>query len=109
MLLIAVVMAIPLSAHAVLKKAEPAAGTLVAGPALTIGLQFNTRIDARRSRISLVTPDHQTMVLSLGPQPSPDSLTAPVKGLLAGEYKVRWQVLAADGHISRGEYSFRIK
>ena len=101
--------AVPALAHAVLKKALPAAGSLVAGPALTIELRFNTRIDPKRSRISLVTPDHQTMLLTVGEQTSPESIIAPVKGLLAGEYLVRWQVLASDGHITRGEYSFRVK
>jgi len=30
-------------------------------------------------------------------------------GLVRGAYKLRWQVLAADGHITRGEISFEVK
>jgi methionine-rich copper-binding protein CopC len=28
--------------------------------------------------------------------------------LLPGEYRLRWQVLASDGHITRGEISFAV-
>ena len=96
-------------AHAVLKRAVPDAGSIIAGPAITFLLQFNTRVDSKRSRLSLVTPDGKTMSLDIGPQPTPDALVAPAKGLLTGEYKLRWQVLASDGHITRGQYSFRVR
>jgi methionine-rich copper-binding protein CopC len=41
-------------------------------------------------------------------QSSPDVLTASVSGLKPGDYVIRWQVLASDGHISRGEVPFKV-
>jgi methionine-rich copper-binding protein CopC len=99
----------PAFAHALLKKSIPASGAVVAGPAFTFTLQFNSRVDGKRSRMSVVMPDGKTRTLDIGEQPSPDTLIAPVKGLLAGEYKLVWQVLAADGHISRGSYPFQVR
>jgi methionine-rich copper-binding protein CopC len=36
-------------------------------------------------------------------------LEARITGVGGGEYKLRWQVLASDGHITRGEISFQVK
>lgn len=96
-------------AHAVLLDSTPKAGGVVAGPAIAVELRFNSRVDSKRSRLSLVTPDSKIYPLDIAAQHSPDTLTAPAKGLLPGNYKIRWQVLAADGHITRGEVPFTIK
>ncbi len=98
-----------LDAHAVLVSAVPEAGSILAGPAIAIQLRFNSRIDAKRSRLTLVYPDGQPSVLDISPSSSPDTLNAPAKGLTPGAYKLRWQVLAADGHITRGEVPFTIR
>jgi methionine-rich copper-binding protein CopC len=36
----------------------------------------------------------------------PDSLAAEIEGLVPGRYRLRWQVLAVDGHITRGDIPF---
>ena len=96
-------------AHAVLVEAKPPANGLVAGPNINVELRFNSRIDSARSRLTLVLPDQTLLPLSLQPLSSPATLEARITGLGAGEHKLRWQVLAADGHITRGEISFRVK
>jgi len=96
-------------AHAILVEASPAAGSTVGGPDLDIRLRFNSRIDGARSRVTLVQPDKRERTLTLGQQPGPALLTAKVAGLAPGAYRLRWQVLAADGHITRGEVPFRVK
>jgi hypothetical protein len=40
-------------------------------------------------------------------QPSPDTVRSDVAQLMPGQYLLRWQVLAEDGHITRGELPFR--
>ncbi len=102
-------LAVPVSAHAVLVSSKPAAGTAVAGPEIAILLTFNSRIDAGRSRLILVKPDKSTAPLTLRAQPSPAVLSSIAHGLSAGSYLIRWQVLATDGHITRGELSFRVR
>jgi methionine-rich copper-binding protein CopC len=94
--------------HAVLVEASPAAKSTVAGPDVPISLRYNVRIEAGRSRLSLVGPDNAVTALTIAAQPSPDTLTTSAKDLKPGAYRLRWQVLASDGHITRGEVAFSV-
>jgi methionine-rich copper-binding protein CopC len=96
-------------AHAILLSATPALRQIVSGPDLPVSLRFNSRIDGRRSRLVLVGPNSEERNLDIDAQPSPDTLTARIKGLASGSYILRWQVLANDGHITRGEVPFRVR
>ena len=96
------------SAHAVLLESTPALKSSVAGPDVAIKLRFNVRIDASRSRMTLVGPRGFTQVLEISKASPADALVANAAGLLAGEYRLRWQVLASDGHITRGEIPFTV-
>lgn len=96
------------AAHAVLLEATPAASTSVKGPDVAIRLRYNVRIEAGRSRLSLLLPDKSVKPLNIGQQPSPDVLTSQATALAPGEYRLRWQVLASDGHITRGEVPFTV-
>jgi copper resistance protein C len=95
-------------AHAILKESSPAAYSSVAGPDVPLKLKFNVRIDAARSKVQIANPDKSTIDMTLETQPSPDTLTAIAKGLKPGAYKIVWQVLAPDGHITRGEVPFKV-
>ena len=96
------------SGHAVLLESSPALKGTVAGPDVPIKLRFNVRIDATRSRLTLVRPDGSTQPLEISKQSPADSLLANATGLPPGAYVLRWQVLASDGHITRGEISFSV-
>jgi methionine-rich copper-binding protein CopC len=98
----------PAIAHAVLLESSPALKSAVAGPDVPVKLRFNVRIDALRSRLTLVHPDGSTQVLEISKQTPADTLSAEALGLAAGEYRLRWQVLASDGHITRGEIPFTV-
>jgi methionine-rich copper-binding protein CopC len=92
-------------AHAILLDSTPADGTtLKPGPA-PLRLHFNSRIDAARSRIALRAPSGQETVLHLAPDRLGDTLTGELD-LRPGAYVLHWQVLAIDGHITRGELRF---
>ena len=95
-----------LDAHAVLMESTPKASSTVHGPDLPVRLRFSVRVDGSRSRCTLILPDGSAKRLQLEPQTYPDILTAKIADLTAGKYKLQWQVLAADGHISRGELTF---
>jgi len=95
--------------HAVLKSSSPAANATVAGPDVPITLIFNVRIDAARSKLQLLHPDSSVTDLVLEKSSSPDRLTSKATGLVPGGYTIRWQVLAPDGHITRGEIPFSVK
>jgi copper resistance protein C len=94
--------------HAILRETSPAAGSQVAGPDVPITLKFNVRIDATRSKLQLMTPDNKMLDLAVEKQTSPDTLTAKAIGLKAGDYRIAWQVLAPDGHITRGLVPFTV-
>jgi hypothetical protein len=108
-LLIGLSPAPPAATHAILVEAAPAANSTVAGPDIPVKLKFNVRIDGARSRLSLLLPDKSVRQLPLQEQSSPDTLTAKATGLKAGAHRLRWQVLASDGHITRGEVPFNVK
>lgn len=104
-------MALPatLYAHAVLVESSPKSGSTVKGPNFPVRLRFNVRIDGSRSRTNLVLANGTTMPLALDPQAKPEILSGKATGLTAGRYKLQWQVLAADGHITRGEITFNVE
>jgi len=96
------------SAHAVLLESNPSLNAAVAGPDLPIKLRFNVRIDASRSRLTLISPDGSTTPLELAKDSPADTLFAHATGLPPGAYRLRWQALASDGHITRGEIPFTV-
>jgi methionine-rich copper-binding protein CopC len=96
----------PAGAHAVLLESSPPLKGAISGPDVPIKLRFNVRIDALRSRLTLIHPDGSAQTLEINKHTSADTLTAEATGLAAGSYRLRWQVLASDGHITRGEIPF---
>jgi copper resistance protein C len=96
------------AAHAVLLESHPSANGTVAGPDIPINLRFNVRLDSGRSRLTLVRPDGSAQLLTIGKPSSADTLSTHATSLLAGNYRLRWQVLASDGHITRGEIPFTV-
>jgi methionine-rich copper-binding protein CopC len=95
------------AAHAILEDSEPAAGASVPPGAIALKLTFNSRIDRTRSGLTLIGPDQSKTRLKIDPDGPPNVLTASV-GLTAGDYVARWQVLAVDGHITRGDVPFTV-
>lgn len=96
----------PVAAHAIVVAASPAVDAQLRGPAIPVLLRFNSRIDQQRSRLSLIHADGSSKALPLAPAESPDSLAATIDGIAPGNYRLRWQVLAIDGHITRGDIPF---
>jgi methionine-rich copper-binding protein CopC len=94
--------------HAILKESNPAANSSLAGPDIPIRLKFNVRIDAGRSKLQLLHPDNTVSDLPIEKQANADTLTSKATGLKPGTHSIRWQVLAPDGHITRGEIPFKV-
>lgn len=94
--------------HAILKESRPAVNAKVPGPDVPIMLKYNVRIDAKLSKVQLQYPDNSVHDLTVEKQNSADTLNSNATGLAPGAYKIRWQVLAPDGHITRGEVPFTV-
>jgi methionine-rich copper-binding protein CopC len=98
----------PVAAHAVLVESTPAPKSSSSGPSIAIRLRFNARIDADRSIITLIRKDGSSWKLQTLKQREPNTLAATATGLQAGDYRIRWRVLAPDGHITSGEIPFSV-
>jgi copper resistance protein C len=96
------------AAHAIVIASKPGVDATVAGASLPIELRFNSRIDHQRSRLTLFGPDGAPATLPLGAETAPDLLTTQASGLAAGTYRLHWQVLSVDGHITRGDIPFKV-
>ena len=95
-------------AHAIVVSSVPAAGAVVHDKSARVMVRFNSRIDPVRSRLLLVRPDGSSTALELTDPQSRDTLTATISELTPGAYRLHWQVLAIDGHITRGDIPFTV-
>jgi methionine-rich copper-binding protein CopC len=89
-------------AHAILEESTPPAGSSVKPGPLDLRLRYNSRIDRGRSRLLLIRPDRTKDTIAITPDGPPDIMSAHLQ-LPPGAYVIRWQVLAVDGHITRGD------
>lgn len=105
--LLALVSAGPAFAHAILMDSTPAPLGHVPAGHLDLVFRYNSRIDAGRSKLTLKMPDQTTHRLTVVPATTQDVLKASLD-LAAGDYVVSWQVLATDGHVTRGTVPFTV-
>jgi len=105
-LMVAGPMAGPASAHAVIISATPTADQHVPPGKLVVRIEFNSRIDKARSRLQVTAPSGAKADVSVDPAGKPNIITGATGELAAGAYVLRWQVLAVDGHITRGDIPF---
>jgi copper resistance protein C len=96
-------------AHAVLLSAQPGENSTISGPDVAVLLKYNSRVDTQHSTLTLLAPDGKVEKVAIGGQPAPELLSAKLTGLVKGAYELRWQVLAIDGHVTRGKVLFQIK
>ena len=94
-------------AHAILEDSVPAAGAAVKAGKLDLRFRYNSRIDQARSRLVLTRPDNTKATVAIAINNPPDIINARLD-LTPGAYVVRWQVLAIDGHITRGDVPFTV-
>ena len=95
-------------AHAVLVQSEPAAGAHIPPGAVVMSFRYNSRIDRDRSLLTITRPDHTHSVLRIKAEGAPEVLETSTDLTAPGAYSVRWQVLATDGHITRGDVPFTV-
>lgn len=96
-------------AHAIVISSSPALDSEVLGPEIAVTVKFNSRIDHQRSRLSIIDAGGAAQELKIDEKSPVDAVLGRAKGLAPGKYKVRWQVLAIDGHITRGDIPFSVK
>lgn len=102
LLLAALLMPTLAQAHAILEQSTPPAGAAIKAGPLDLSFRYNSRIDRGRSRLTLIRPDRTKDTIPIAPDGPPDIINAHLE-LPPGAYVIRWQVLAVDGHITRGD------
>jgi copper resistance protein C len=98
----------PAWAHAVIVSASPTANDQFAPGELTIRIEFNSRIDKARSRLQVTAPAGDKSDVPIDQSGDPNVIAGTTAPLTAGAYVLRWQVLAIDGHITRGDIPFMV-
>lgn len=94
-------------AHAVVTGSTPAANAKISGENLAIEIRFNSRIDGARSSLKLYGSDGGAILIE-GVEAAEDALKGNVRKLAPGAYRLHWQALSPDGHISQGDIPFAV-
>lgn len=95
-------------AHAILIDSTPPVHASVPPGTVAFTLHYNSRIDRARSRLTLLAPDKTQARLHVG-EAGPEDVMTTTADVNPGDYTLRWQVLATDGHITRGDLPFTVK
>ena len=98
--------ALPALAHAVIVSASPTANEHVTPGKVAIRIEFNARIDKERSRLQVTAPAGDKSNVAIDQAGEPNVVAGTTPELAPGAYVLRWQVLAIDGHITRGDIPF---
>ena len=97
--------------HALLDKAAPPVGGIVAIEPGEVRLSFSKAIEPQFSRIELTTADGQPV--KTGPAAvdpaDQEQLVLPLPPLAPGRYRVRWHIVSVDTHSTEGNYTFEIR
>lgn len=98
--------ALPAFAHAVIVSASPTADQHVPAGKLAVRIEFNARVDKERSRLQVMAPAGDKTDVPIDQVGEPNIVSGTTPDLTPGAYVLRWQVLAVDGHITRGDIPF---
>jgi copper resistance protein C len=95
-------------AHAIVVASTPLPNETISASETEVEVRFNSRVDRARSRLTLVGPSGASVVLPLS-EGAEETLKSRASGLENGRYRILWQTLSVDGHITHGEISFQVK
>ena len=99
-------------AHAKLDHAEPAADSTAKQPPAEVHLTFSEKVEASFCRVQVFDASGQEVDkkdLHANAKNASELIVSLPVSLAAGTYKVVWRAVAADTHVTKGEYTFRIQ
>lgn len=103
--------AVVASAHGLLERAEPRAGSKVKTSPPEVRLHFTERLEPAYSSVRVVNSSGERVDrgdVQLGPS-NLSLLRVSLPPLAPGTYKVFWRVLSVDSHVTEGEFTFRVQ
>ncbi len=99
-----------IAAHAALAAATPVPDTIIGQPPKLVRVQLDQSADPALSQITLIDTSGRTVAGGSAQLASSDPtiMEVSLRPLSPGLYTVAWQTIAADGHLSKGNYSFTL-
>ncbi|WP_049974228.1 copper resistance CopC family protein [Azospirillum sp. B4] len=95
-------------AHAIVIDSNPKVNDTLGVGGNVLKVHFNSRIDRARSKLTIIAADKTEVPVTMQASPDDETLTGQVTLPFAGSFKLRWQVLAVDGHTTRGDIPFTV-
>jgi len=99
----------PAWSHAVVTHASLRDATIAAGTPVETTLEFNSAIEAKLAKVTLVDDKGAERALELAPGEHPSNvLVVALPALAAGHYALKYKILAADGHVTESVLRFQV-
>jgi methionine-rich copper-binding protein CopC len=95
-------------AHAVITEDSLAKRPIRAGSASEVLLQFNSGVEVKLSRVSLVSKGDVQQTVPIRAGPKAGQIVVSLPALEAGDYALRCRVFAADGHLTEEIRRFKV-
>jgi copper resistance protein C len=95
-------------AHAIVLKTSLAEHPIKKGTAGSITLHFNSRIEVKLSRATLISRDQPERALATAEGAAPGEVLVVLPALEPGPYALHYRVLAADGHVTEDTIRFSV-
>ena len=98
------------SGHAFLDHAEPRVGSTLKSPPSQVRAWFTQKLEPTFSTLEVVNErgDRVDQGPAKAEPANPTLLQVPLKPLGPGTYRVKWRVLSVDGHVTEGDFTFRV-
>lgn len=97
-------------AHALPDHAVPAAGSTVTAPPTEVRIRFNRKLDPAYGTVRVVDTSGRQVDKADGSVDAADRklLKVSLSPLEPGVYKVIWRARTIDGHMTEGDFTFRV-
>src|SRR2546426_6828867 len=110
-LVVAIGLASPAMAHALLASSQPAAGSNLSSAPTEVVLTFAEAPDPKLSSVQVLSSTGTSVTTgpATGVAGSPTKLRVGLKALQPGVYTVAWTTVSSvDGHLARGSFAFGV-
>ena len=103
-------LAVTAGAHGLLDRADPRPGSRVRTSPTHVSVWFTERLEPAYSRVRVLNAQGERADADDSRVDAADArqLRVSVPPLVTGTYKVLWRVLSVDGHLTEGEFTFRV-
>jgi len=98
----------PVAAHAELVSSDPADGAVLTTPPATVTLSFSEGLNASESHFELVGPDGSEVGTGTAAKDGDDVMSLGGLALGAGSYTIKWTSVSLDTDILRGTLTFTV-